>query len=43
MDKELHEIEKLLTEYVNKYDVNNIDIIIYDLWKQKSVKLIKRH
>ena len=40
MDKS--EIEKILTEYVNEKGIQEMNIIIDKLWKEKSVKLIER-
>ena len=35
-------IEKLLTDYVNENDVDDIKIIIDELWNKKSVKLLPK-
>lgn len=34
------EIERLLTDYVNKNNMKDVDIIIDHLWRHKTVKII---
>lgn len=42
MKEDTEKIEKILSEFVNKYGINEITILIDDLWKHKTVKMIPK-
>lgn len=39
MENKLEELEKIIKEFVNEYDINEMKIDIFKLYKEKIIKI----